>query len=95
MMTAAAKWMIAPLMPCEWEGHDLICVNMADVVCSSFEVVLPTINVSSNSLEVSKMWDWFPLVFFPLKVLVLGTGMFFAIKWHRDQEKKKNETSGP
>jgi hypothetical protein len=36
------------------------------------------------------MWDWFPIVFFPLKVLVLGTGMFFAIKWHRDQEKNKN-----
>ncbi|TCL69476.1 hypothetical protein EV286_10848 [Rhizobium sp. BK251] len=33
--------------------------------------------------------DWFPIVFLPLKLLVLGTGMFFAIKWHRDQAKKK------
>ncbi|WP_083961464.1 hypothetical protein [Rhizobium hainanense] len=29
--------------------------------------------------------DWFPLVFFPLKVFALGTGMFFAIKWHYAQ----------
>lgn len=43
------------------------------------------------------MWDWFPLVFFPFKILVLGTGMFFAIKWHHDEGKKKknNEASGP
>jgi hypothetical protein len=40
-------------------------------------------------MEVSEMWDWFPIVFFPFKLLVLGTGMFFAIKWHHDQEKKK------
>lgn len=33
--------------------------------------------------------DWFPFVFFPFKILVLGTGMFFAIKWHYDQGKKK------
>ncbi|MCE6075617.1 hypothetical protein GOZ89_00450 [Agrobacterium vitis] len=40
--------------------------------------------------------DWFPIVFFPAKIIVLGTAMFFAIKWHHDQdkaEKKKNETS--
>ncbi|MBB4952794.1 hypothetical protein H4S14_000836 [Agrobacterium vitis] len=39
--------------------------------------------------------DWFPIVFLPLKVIVLGTAMFFAVKWHYDQdqaEKKKNET---
>ncbi len=39
--------------------------------------------------------DWFPIVFFPLKILVLGTAMFFAIKWHHDQEKKNNETGEP
>ncbi|TDK37597.1 hypothetical protein E2F50_07355 [Rhizobium deserti] len=33
------------------------------------------------------MWDWFPIVFFQFKILVLGVGMFFAIKWHRDQAK--------
>jgi hypothetical protein len=35
--------------------------------------------------------DWFPIVFFPLKILALGTAMYFAIKWHRDQ----GTSSGP
>ncbi|PVM91968.1 hypothetical protein DDF67_05575 [Caulobacter endophyticus] len=35
--------------------------------------------------------DWFPIVFFPLKILVLGVGMFFSIKWHHDQAKKEKE----
>jgi len=34
------------------------------------------------------MIDWFPIVAFAFKFLVLGTGMFFAIKWHYDQGKK-------
>jgi len=34
------------------------------------------------------MMDWFPIVFFTFKTLVLATGMFFAIKWHYDQGKK-------
>lgn len=33
--------------------------------------------------------DWFPFVFFPFKILVLGVGMFFSIKWHHDQAKKE------
>lgn len=32
--------------------------------------------------------DWVPAVFIVFKVLVLGTGMFFAIKWHYDQGRK-------
>lgn len=35
--------------------------------------------------------DWIPIVFFAFKFLVLGTGMFFAIKWHYDQGKKASE----
>lgn len=35
------------------------------------------------------MYDWFPIVFIVFKVVVLGTGMFFAIKWHHDQAKKE------
>ena len=35
--------------------------------------------------------DWIPVVFVTFKVLVLGTGMFFAIKWHYDQGKKGKE----
>jgi hypothetical protein len=37
------------------------------------------------------MVDWFPVVFFTFKILVLGTGMFFAVKWHYDQGKKKKQ----
>jgi hypothetical protein len=35
--------------------------------------------------------DWFPIVAGTFKVLALGTGMFFAIKWHYDQGKKAKE----
>jgi hypothetical protein len=40
------------------------------------------------------MMDWVPVVFVTFKVLVLGVGMFFAVKWHYDQGKKgkKRET---
>jgi len=37
------------------------------------------------------MMDWIPIVFVTFKVLVLGTGMFFAIKWHYDQGKKAKD----
>ncbi|MYM72315.1 hypothetical protein GTP56_08905 [Duganella sp. FT134W] len=32
--------------------------------------------------------DWIPIIFVIFKLAVLGTGMFFAIKWHYDQGKK-------
>ncbi|HEY4093419.1 MAG TPA: hypothetical protein VGN46_18050 [Luteibacter sp.] len=32
--------------------------------------------------------DWVPIVFITFKVLVFGTGMFFAIRWHYEQGKK-------
>ena len=32
--------------------------------------------------------EWIPIVFVTFKALVLGTGMFYAIKWHYDQGKK-------
>ena len=32
--------------------------------------------------------DWIPFVLLAFKLVVLGTGMFFAIKWHYDQGKK-------
>ena len=34
------------------------------------------------------MTDWTPIVFVTFKVLIVGTCMFFAIKWHYDQGKK-------
>lgn len=37
--------------------------------------------------------DWFPIVFLPLKLLVVGVGWYYSVKWHYDQDqKKKNET---
>lgn len=32
--------------------------------------------------------DWVPVGLVIFKAIVLGTGMFFAIKWHYDQGKK-------
>lgn len=37
------------------------------------------------------MMDWVPVVFVTFKVIVLGIGMFFAVKWHYDQERRKKE----
>ncbi|MYM66336.1 hypothetical protein GTP45_05725 [Pseudoduganella sp. FT55W] len=34
------------------------------------------------------MIDWIPVVFVVFKFLVLGIGMFYAVKWHYDQGKK-------
>ena len=40
--------------------------------------------------------DWFPVVFIAFKVLVLGAGMFFAVKWHYEKGKKGgNERAAP
>lgn len=35
--------------------------------------------------------DWTPIVFVTFKVLVLGTGAFFAIRWHYLQGQKENK----
>jgi len=46
------------------------------------------------ALEILNIMDWIPTVFVTFKVLVLGTGMFFAVKWHYDQgtkEKKRDK----
>ena len=37
------------------------------------------------------MMEWIPIVLVTFKILVLGTGMFFAIKWHYDQGRKTKE----
>ena len=36
--------------------------------------------------------DWVPVVFVVFKLLVLGTGMYFAVKWHYDQGKREKGT---
>jgi len=40
------------------------------------------------------MMEWIPVVLFTFKFLVLGTGMFFAIKWHYDQAQKEKAQEG-
>jgi hypothetical protein len=40
------------------------------------------------------MMDWVPVVFVTFKVLVFGTGMFFAIKWHYERGKKEKQSAG-
>ena len=35
------------------------------------------------------MMDWIHIVFVTFKLLVFGTCMFFAIKWHFDREKEE------
>jgi hypothetical protein len=35
--------------------------------------------------------EWIPVGLVTFKVLVFGTGMFFAIKWHYDKEKAQKE----
>lgn len=37
------------------------------------------------------MIDWIPVVFVTFKVLVFGACMFFAVKWHYDQDKKTTD----
>jgi len=53
-------------------------------------------NVNQQFGEVLKMMEWIPIVLVTFKVVVFGTGMFFAIKWHYDREKeeKKKEMTG-
>lgn len=35
--------------------------------------------------------EWIPIVFVIFKALVLGIGMYYAIKWHYDQGKKNKD----
>lgn len=36
--------------------------------------------------------NFFPIVFIIFKIAVLGVGMFFAVKWHYDQDKKAKKS---
>jgi len=47
--------------------------------------------VSPSLTCIRQIMDWIPIVFVVFKGLVLVTGMFFAIKWHYDQEMKKGK----
>ncbi|MDN3546654.1 MAG: hypothetical protein ACK4S6_14010 [Roseateles asaccharophilus] len=34
---------------------------------------------------------WIPIALFTFKILVFGTGMYFAIKWHYDKGRKRKQ----
>lgn len=52
--------------------------------------------MASNNLGILETMDWVPIVFVTFKVLVFGTCMFFAIKWHyeRGKQEKGKEKRG-
>ncbi|MBB3810056.1 hypothetical protein FHS81_002144 [Pseudochelatococcus contaminans] len=37
--------------------------------------------------------DYFPIILLPFKIIVVGICMFFAIKWHYDQDQIKKRQS--
>ena len=40
--------------------------------------------------------NWVPIILLVFKLVVFGVGMFFAIKWHYDQDKKvKKQARSP
>ena len=56
------------------------------------EGVAPRDKEPSLWLEVFKMIDWVPVVFVVFKVVMFGIAMFYAVKWHYDQDKKDRRT---
>lgn len=40
------------------------------------------------------MIDWFPIFFVSFKGLVLGIGMFYAVKWHYDKDRAGKDVDG-
>ncbi|WP_156379393.1 hypothetical protein [Acidovorax sp. Root402] len=56
-----------------------------------FEAVHLTLVGAHQQPGKPSTMDWVPIVFITFKVLVFGTCMFYAIKWHHDQGKKAKE----
>lgn len=78
-----------------YNDKDVTCFDMANIVSSGFQGNAPYRRLHHMSVWKCVMeWaNWFPIVFFPLKILALLVAMFFAIKSHHDAEKKKNEAA--
>ncbi len=41
--------------------------------------------------RIEEIMDWIPIILIALKLLVLGTAMFFSIKSHYDKQKEEQE----
>lgn len=66
-------------------------LNTMELLTQRFEAVhLAAVSAHQQPGKPSQM-DWVPIVFITFKVLVFGTCMFYAIKWHHDQGKKAKE----
>lgn len=60
---------------------------------ASLDIARITMDSAKLLTGNSKIMEWIPIVLITLKIGVLGTGMFFAIKWHYDRE-RKTKTKG-
>ena len=69
-------------------------LNTMKLPTQRFEALHLTVVGAHQQPGKPSTMDWVPIVFITFKVLVFGTCMFYAIKWHHDQGKKaKDEVS--
>lgn len=66
-------------------------LNTMKLLTQRFEAVHWTVVGAHQQLGKPSKMDWVPIVFITFKVLVFGTCMFYAIKWHHDQGKNAKE----
>jgi len=66
-------------------------LNTMKLLTQRFEALHLTVVGAHQQLGKPSQMDWVPIVFITFKVLVFGTCMFYAIKWHHDQGKKAKE----
>ena len=66
-------------------------LNTMELLTQRFEALHWTAVSAHQQTGKPSPIDWVPIVFITFKVLVFGTCMFYAIKWHHDQGKKAKE----
>lgn len=66
-------------------------LNTMKLLTQRFEALHWTVVGAHQQPGKPSQMDWVPIVFITFKVLVFGTCMFYAIKWHHDQGKKAKE----
>jgi hypothetical protein len=69
-------------------------LNTMKLLTQRFEALHLTVVGAHQQPGKPSQMDWVPIVFITFKVLVFGTCMFYAIKWHHDQGKKAKEDAG-
>lgn len=66
-------------------------LNTMELLTQRFEALHWTVVGAHQQPGKPSQMDWVPIVFITFKVLVFGSCMFYAIKWHHDQGKKAKE----